>query len=350
MATLTCSLAGTPRRDSQPRLSLLFGLAVLLAPAVAMAGKDEDALKERLAKVERALAGSGLVELVKQVESLQQEVRQLHGDLENQAFTIEQLRKSQRETYSDTDRRLSAMEQSRTGGAAAEPPLAITETPTDVAVAGKPSDQSIAVDIEPTPRGPYLNSPPPAAGIPGSAGAINAGATVVVNPRAAPPAAAPAVVAPTQPTAPPAVALARAASPARTGLRTDSAESETAYRDAFGMLKAGQYEQSITAFNNYLQQYPAGQYADNAQFWLGEGYYVLRQYEPAIAQYQKLVVGYPDSLKQSQAMLKIGYSYDKLGQQEQAASVLLQLKQKFPGSAAARLADEQLQRMRVKSP
>ena len=49
-------------------------------------------------------------------------------------------------------------------------------------------------------------------------------------------------------------------------------------------------------------------------------------------------------------MLKIGYSYDKLGQTEQAASELLQLKQKYPGSAAARLADEQLQRMRVKSP
>ena len=130
----------------------------------------------------------------------------------------------------------------------------------------------------------------------------------------------------------------------------DTAESEAAYRDAFGMLKAGQYEQSIAAFNNYLQQYPSSQYADNAQYWLGEAYYVMRQYEPAIQQYQKLVNTYPDSQKQSHAMLKIAYSYDELGLAQQAASVLGELKQRFPGSAAARLADERLQRMRAESP
>lgn len=309
----------------------MLALVALLAPGAATADKDEDAIKDRLAKVERALAGAGLVELAKQVEALQQEVRQLHGELENQAFTLEQVRKGQRDAYVDTDRRLAALEQGHAtaGGTPAEPPLTTTDSPANVMVAGKPSDQSIAVDLETQPSGPHLD-PPPAAG-PSVVFPANAG---LPNP-ALPPAVAPAV---------------QQSAAARTGPRSNSPDAEAAYRDAFALLKAGQYEQSIAAFNSYLQQYPASPYADNAQYWLGEAYYVLRQYPPAIAEYQKLVAGYPDSLKQSQAMLKIGYSYDKLGQQEQAASELLQLKQRFPGSAAARLADEQLQRMRVKSP
>ncbi|MCB1748367.1 MAG: tol-pal system protein YbgF [Gammaproteobacteria bacterium] len=130
----------------------------------------------------------------------------------------------------------------------------------------------------------------------------------------------------------------------------DSPASEAAYRDAFAMLKAGQYEESIAAFNTYLQQYPDSQYADNAQYWLGEAYYVLRQFEPAIEQYQKLVQNYPASQKQSHALLKIAYSYSELGLNDQALAVLNDLKARFPGSAAARLADERIQRIRAQAP
>jgi TolA-binding protein len=76
----------------------------------------------------------------------------------------------------------------------------------------------------------------------------------------------------------------------------------------------------------------------------------MGQYEPAIAQYQKVVTGYPDSQKQSHALLKIAYSYDELGQDQQATKVLVELKQRFPGSAAARLADERLQRIGAAGP
>ena len=132
--------------------------------------------------------------------------------------------------------------------------------------------------------------------------------------------------------------------------RSETPESEAAYREAFGLLKAGQYEQSIKGFSRYLQQYPNGQYADNAQFWVGEAYYVMRKFEPAITQYQKLISNYPDSQKQAHALLKIAYSFDELGRSDQAVKLLTQLKQKYPDSSAARLADERLQRIRAKAP
>jgi len=321
------------RQRHRPRRS-----AALLAVTVACGGAalpggstwaQSDTTGNRLDRIEQLLDNKGLLELVRQVEMLQQEVRQLRGELENQNFALEQLRKGQRDVYTNLDQRIGALEQAAPAElpvagmpddtglvVATDPPLSTLEAPGDVAVAGAPAEQSIAVA--------------PAVALPG---------TDVTD------------------TAPPAVAARSpddsgepAAAPPAQGASTDNAASQAAYSAAFGMLKAGQYEDSIAAFNAYLQQYPYSQYADNAQYWLGEAYYVLRQFEPAIEQYQKLVTNYPDSQKQSHALLKIAYSYSELGLPEQALQVLGTLKTRFPGSAAARLADERIQRLRAQAP
>ena len=40
-------------------------------------------------------------------------------------------------------------------------------------------------------------------------------------------------------------------------------------------MQGRQFEKAITSFNQFLQQYPDGQYAANAHYWLGELYLVL---------------------------------------------------------------------------
>ena len=89
-------------------------------------------------------------------------------------------------------------------------------------------------------------------------------------------------------------------------------------------------------------QFPNSQYADNAQYWLGETYYVKREFEPALVEYRKLIDTYPASKKRSHAMLKIGYSYHELGQLDQARAVLEDLRNRYAGSTAARLAEERI--------
>ena len=129
----------------------LLALCVAGIATPAWAGKDEVQLAERVTKLERALNGSGLLELSKQIEALQLEVRQLRGDLENQAFTLEQARKAQRDAYADNDRRLSALEQGGAAGNAgmpADPPVSTIDSPTDTAVAGKPSEEAMAVEMQ----------------------------------------------------------------------------------------------------------------------------------------------------------------------------------------------------------
>jgi tol-pal system protein YbgF len=125
-----------------------------------------------------------------------------------------------------------------------------------------------------------------------------------------------------------------------------SGEDE-AYRAAFNLLKSGQYEKSVAAFSDFLARYPNSGRADNAQYWLAEAHYVAHQYQPAIAAYTKLVQNYPESQKLTHAMLKIGYSYHELGQLAEAQSSLENLRVRYPGTTAAQLAEERLQRIRV---
>lgn len=357
-----------PRATAFAVRALLFGGALAASLSVAAGSKEEAALAERLARVERSLNGSGLLEMARQIEALQQEVRQLRGEIENQAFTLEQVRKSQREAYADADRRIGALEQggAAANGAPADPALSTLDSPSDAPVAGKPSDQTMTVDIESPAGGAAPQAPADAIDAsPEAAAAMRPSGerrTVVLSPgdpasgemritqnsptepRRAPADAAPGgdpLLAPV-----PDSDAAEPTTPAAPMPRSETPESENAYREAFGLLKGGQYEQAIAGFTAYLKDYPNGQYADNAQFWIGESYYVLRKFEPAISQYQKLITNYPDSQKQPQALLKIANSFAFLGRKDQATQILNQLKQKYPDSTAARLADESLARLR----
>ena len=72
-------------------------------------------------------------------------------------------------------------------------------------------------------------------------------------------------------------------------------------------MKDGQYDRAIVAFQKFLATYPDSSLADNAQYWLGEAYYVNKAYPEAQAAFQRVVDKYPQSRKLADALLKIGY-------------------------------------------
>ncbi len=137
------------------------------------------------------------------------------------------------------------------------------------------------------------------------------------------------------------------APPLAQGPTLDDATSEAAYRDAFAQLRAGEYDRAIAAFNDFQATYPQSQYGDNAQYWLAEAHYAKRDYTAAVAEYEKMLSRYPQSRKLSHAMLKIGYSYDALGKPAEARVALEDLRKRFPGSAAARLAEERIAQIKA---
>lgn len=81
-----------------------------------------------------------LVEIIRRLQQLQQEVQYLRGELEQQGHDIQGLRKRQREIYLDVDQRLHALKSA--GPVAAPAPVAAdsAETPASAA-AGKTDDQ-----------------------------------------------------------------------------------------------------------------------------------------------------------------------------------------------------------------
>jgi tol-pal system protein YbgF len=143
----------------------------------------------------------------------------------------------------------------------------------------------------------------------------------------------------------PAVGASAAAAAGTTPADSSSGEDKGAYQAAFNLLKDGQYDRAIAAFQKFLATYPDSSLADNAQYWLGEAYYVNRSFPEAQAAFQRMVDKYPQSRKLADALLKIGYCRYELKQWESARAVLGQVVARFTDTPAARLAQQRLDKM-----
>ncbi|MBR4742132.1 MAG: tol-pal system protein YbgF [Desulfovibrio sp.] len=113
---------------------------------------------------------------------------------------------------------------------------------------------------------------------------------------------------------------------------------EAQYKQALNAVRAGRTQEGMQKFRNFLQQYPNGRYAPNAEFWLGECYYSQGKYQQAIDQYKTVNSKYPSHHKSADAHLKAGMAYKKMGNQASASQEYQELYQNFPGSEAARRA------------
>lgn len=332
------------------RTSMVITLCgALCLPLAGLAQTANADLAGRIGKLEQALSNRGLIDLLNQVENLKQENQSLRGQIENLGYEIEQLKKGQASIYTDLDRRLQGIE----GGApvaAGQAPLPVLAPAPGDAVAGTPAPQS-ALQVETETAGqapgaapgedpaaldadPLADTPPPAGELPPVKTPSQAG-QAPLQPTLAP---APLSGAPPASLSGP----GEGGPPPALGPTIDDASSEAAYRDAFSLLRAGEYDRAVTAFNEFQATYPQSQYGDNAQYWLAEAHYAKRDYAAAVTEYEKMLVSYPQSRKLSHAMLKIGYSYDAMGKPDEARAVLEDLGRKFPGSAAARLGTERI--------
>jgi tol-pal system protein YbgF len=120
------------------------------------------------------------------------------------------------------------------------------------------------------------------------------------------------------------------------------AADQAAYNQAFDLLKASKYDNAITAFQQFLTSWPQSSMADNAQYWLGESYYVTRDFQNAAAAFQTVLDRWPDSRKAPDALLKLGYTQAELKHTAQARATLTSVSTRFPGSDAANLAAARL--------
>ncbi len=122
-------------------------------------------------------------------------------------------------------------------------------------------------------------------------------------------------------------------------------DDKAAYQTAFNLLKDSQYDRAIAAFQKFLIVYSDSSLADNAQYWLGEAYYVNKSFPEAQGAFQRVVDKYPQSRKRPDALLKIGYCQYELKQWDSAKGTLSQVVRQFPDTPAGHLAQQRLDKM-----
>lgn len=141
-----------------------------------------------------------------------------------------------------------------------------------------------------------------------------------------------------------AAAAAGAAAGAVGGAEPSSTE-QAVYNQSFDALKAGSYSIAITGFKDFLSNYPQSPLAENAQYWLGEAYYVNHDYDPAAEAFRATLRKWPVGRKAADALLKLGFTQFEQKQFTAARSTLTAVTQKYPGTDNARLASEKLRRI-----
>ena len=124
-------------------------------------------------------------------------------------------------------------------------------------------------------------------------------------------------------------------------------DERTSYNVAFDALKAGRYADATQYFLSFLELYPAGVYAPNALYWLGESYYVTQNYALAADQFRALLAQYPTHDKAAGALLKLGLCDYGLGKLPEAERTLAEVVAKYPGTDVARTADDRLRAIQL---
>lgn len=306
-ASLTFSSAAQAQAFTPDQLTLqvknLNAHSEKTAVMLEMIDKELKSVKLQVGKVERLVNNGAMIELSQRLDELSSEVSQLNGLLEQQSHELAGIKKSQRELYRDTDRRLRDLESRSSQQSSGMP--------------------SVPVEV---PSLPEVSIP-----------SVNV---------AIPDAAIQAVEAIAEQSTLQQLDSSLSGNTRNIASGVTSSQEQSAYQSAFDTLKEGRYEKAKSELKTFLQNHAYGSFAGNAQYWLGEAYYVTREFEQGIKEFMTVLSNYPLSLKVPDAMLKLGYTYYELKQYDQAIILLQDLQKRYPKSTAFRLAGKRLDRIR----
>ncbi len=116
----------------------------------------------------------------------------------------------------------------------------------------------------------------------------------------------------------------------------------SAYRDAV----MENYDLAVNSFQSYLENCPKTALADNAQYWIGQCYYLQKKYQLAEKTFRKMLDEYPTSERLASAKLKLAKSMYNQRFKTKAKSVFEDIIKNYPGTQEAGEAAQMLERYR----
>lgn len=251
--------------------------------------------------VAKPSSSNALYEMMGRLEQLQAEVQQLTGKVEEQANLIAEMKKSQSTMYSDFDGRMQSLEKKTEG------------VKSSVAENSQMQEGSVGSETKAV-------EPP-----------VEASSAVPEVKQAAPAQKQDAVQ-----------ATGEASASAGASRLPPVGDEKQQYQQAYEALRNGHTAQAIAEFNALLGKNPKGEYANNAQYWLGEAYRVNQDNESARKAFNSVIENYPGSSKVPDALLKLGYIEVEQKNAAKAREYLTRVTVDFPSSTAARLAAKKL--------
>lgn len=122
----------------------------------------------------------------------------------------------------------------------------------------------------------------------------------------------------------------------------DTPEAQSLYQQAQERIRGGRYAEAEQDLREFVRRFPRHDFADNAQYWLGETFYARKQYSEAVASFRAVVERWPTGNKAPDALLKLGFSLVQQGEKEKGRAVLTQVISNYPQAPAAQLAQRRL--------
>jgi tol-pal system protein YbgF len=120
------------------------------------------------------------------------------------------------------------------------------------------------------------------------------------------------------------------------------------YEFAFDFLKRQDYPRAESALRQFLKSHPKDPLAGNAQYWLGETYYVRGDFPQAAVEFMAGYERYPKTNKGPDNLLKLGMSMSKLNQTQGACTALSRIGKDYPDAPATVLKQAQAERTKLK--
>ncbi len=288
-------LAGLPGHaagpaDGEARVAALTSRIAQLESGVARVRTAiPGAAKSRPIKIAQTQVaqGSALAQMELRVAALERELRDLTGKVEDLRFETRTLKDLVTRLQSDTDYRLTELE-----GGKPKPRQSAGNSGGNAGGGSAP------------PRSATRSNPNPATGSGGNAGGTNTGGGQVAT------------------KAPPGVTLPEG-SPVEQ------------YRYATGFLRTGNFGEAEGYLRAFLAKHNGHPLAGNAQYWLGETYYVRGRYEDAAVAFADGFQQYPKSVKAPDNLLKLGMSLSRLNKRREACTAFGEITKRYPKASSA---------------
>lgn len=267
--------------QQQPSFSTDEAIALASPSSESEQALDTTSDETPLAHEEPALTSNNTTQavLLEKIQSLQQELQELRGQLEVQAHDLKLLQQQQLAFYKDLDSRL----------------------PSNAA--------STSMSLEDKKKAPLT---------------LNAEEknTAKITPTGAP--------------------VKKQIQPTAFVPHGNPADEQISYLAGYELVKKKQYTKAMQVMETFVQQYPTSGYAPNAYYWLGEMNLLEKNYSKAIKDFETVLQQYPSSSKSAASLLKIGYAYAAMGHFTDAQKTLQQVVEHYPDTPSAQLAADKL--------